>query len=65
MVQNVERAANAHGSAILVPIGASLALRDWRISGTVAKRTIFATRRSATAARVCRIPGVTGAEQQA
>jgi hypothetical protein len=64
MVQNVKRAANAHGSASFVPIGASLAEMDMATPGTVAKRTNLLAERRAARARVCRIFGVTGTEQQ-
>jgi hypothetical protein len=64
MVQNVKRAANAHGSASFVPIGASFAEREVAIPGTVAKRTICSARPRAPRAGTCRITVVTGAEQQ-
>jgi hypothetical protein len=65
MVQNVKRAANAHGSASFVPIGASFAVREMAIPGTVAKRTICSAGTRAPGTGTCRISVVTGAEQQA
>jgi hypothetical protein len=58
MVQNVKRAANAHGSARFVPIRARRDARDLIIPGTVAKRTNPAMSRCATRAGVCRILAV-------
>jgi hypothetical protein len=63
-VQNVKRAANAHGSASFVPIGASLAEMDMATPGTVTQRTNVIAQRRAARARVCRILDVAGAEQQ-
>jgi hypothetical protein len=52
------RAANAHGSANFVRIGASLAEAGVAIRGTVAKRTRLTARARAAGARGCRIFGV-------
>jgi hypothetical protein len=60
-VQNVNKAANAHGSASFVRIGASLAGGGVAIRGTVAKRTKLARR---IRARACRIFGVRRVREQ-
>ena len=63
-VPNVMRAANAHGSASFVRIGASLADAVMAIGGTVAKRTSAAGTTCAEGARGCRIRGVPRVREQ-